>query len=368
MNDIKPNTVAWYKHRRKMKKIRLFTIGTVLVLLSVITLYIYSCLKRDEYISYTEKADIDYIVNLKANDFYEKTYLEENSNVIASLIKNIEANFKYELDFEKENEYIYNYKIIARTEVKESKKVNIIYEKEEELVSKPVEGVKNDKLEINQKINIDYNKYNELISRFVNVYDLDDTSCTLELTMYLDVYNKYDTSKINKEQKVMTLYIPLTTKTVDISLSSNTLNSEGKALERKSEFGDIVALKVIGIVLGIAGVVILVRFVKYMSDSRSAEKMYDQTLKNILFSYKQYIQKINTDIDDEKYKKVDVESFNEILEMKETLQAPILMYTEENVRRTKFMIINNDMLFVFTLGSQEIRNRLIEESKKKNKR
>lgn len=368
MSDIKPNTPAWYKHRRKMKKIRLFITGIVLLVISIIVLYIYSYLKKDEYIGYTEKADIDYIVNLKANDFYEKSYLEANTNVIASLIKNIEATFKYELDFEKENEYIYNYRIVARTEVKESKKVNLIYEKEEELISKPIEGVKNNKLEINQKLNIDYNKYNELISRFVNVYDLDDTSCTLELIMYLDVYNKYDTTRINKEQQVMTLYVPLTTKTVDISLSANTLNSEGKALERKSDFGDILALKIIGIVFGVVGIVTLIMFVKYMSDSRSAEKMYDQALRSILFSYKQYIQKINVDINDEKYRVVEVESFNQILEIKETLQAPILMYTENNVRKTKFMIINNDMLFVFTLGSQEIRTKLIEESKKKNKR
>lgn len=365
MSELKPNTVAWHKHKRKMKKIKLFTIGTILVVLSALMLYVYSYLKKDSYISYTEKANIDYKVNLKENDFYEKTYLEEDVNIIASLIKNIEANFKYDLEFEKDNAYIYDYRITARTEVKENKKVNVIYDKEEEILSKPIQEVKNNKLAIEEKIDVDYNKYNEKIRRFVNVYDLDNTSCMLELNMYLNVYNKYDTARVNKEEKVMTLYIPLTTKTIDISLSANTLNNEGKVLERKSEYGDIAILKIIGIVLGVLGIITLIAFVKYMSDSRSAEKMYDQTLKSLLFSYKQYIQKITTDIEKEKYKVVEVESFNEILEMKETLQAPILMYTEENVRRTRFMIINNEMLFVYTLGSQEIRNKLIEESNKK---
>ena len=368
MSELKPNTVEWHKHKRKMKKIRLFTVGMILVVLSSLMIYVYSYLKKDSYISYTEKANVDYKVNLKENDFYEKTFLEENANIIASLIKNIEANFKYDLEFEKDNAYIYDYRITARTEVKEDKKVNIIYDKEEEIISKPIQEVKNNRLTIEEKIDVDYNKYNEIIRRFVNVYDLDNTSCMLELNMYLNVYNKYDTARVNKEEKVMTLYIPLTTKTVDISLSANTLNNEGKVLERKSEYGDIAILKIMGMVLGLLGIMTLIAFVKYMSDSRSAEKMYDQALKNLLFSYKQYIQKITTDIEKEKYKEIEVESFNEILEMKETLQAPILMYTEENVRRTKFMIINNEMLFVYTLGSQEIRNKLIEESnKKKNK-
>lgn len=366
MEDIQNKDVAWHIHKRKMKKIRLFTFSMIMLILAIVAIYVYSILKQDEYISYNEKANVNYIVNLKENDFYDKTYLGENSDVIASLIKNIEATFRYNLDFEKDNSYIYDYKIMARTEVKEDKKTNLIYDKEEEIFASPSKEVKNNKLEINERVDIDYNKYNENIKKFVELYDLDDTNCTLELTMYLNVYNKYDNTRINKDQKVMTLYIPLTTKTVDISLTSTSAVSDGTVLERSSSYGDVLALKMLAIIFAVCGIVTLIRFVKYVSDTRSAEKMYDQALKNILFSYKQYIQRINTDIDKDKYKIVEVEKFSEILEMKETLQAPILMYTEKDVRRTRFMIINNDMLFVFTLGSQEIRNKLIEESKKRN--
>lgn len=366
MDNVQNNNPQWHIHKRKVKKIKLFLFGTVMIVISAVLAYMYYYLKEDSYISYNEKSNLKYKVNLKENDFYDKTYLEENNNVIASLIKNIEANFKYNLSFEKDNTYTYDYRITARTEVKESKKTNVIYDKEEEIISKPYQEVKNKELAIDENIEIDYNKYNEKIRKFVNIYDLDNTNCTLELNMYLDVYNKYDGSRINKDVKVMTLYIPLTTKTVDISLSSNVVEDSGKVLERKSTYGDIITLKIIAIIIGVTGILVLVRFIKYVIDTRSAERMYDQTLKNIMFNYKQYIQKITTDLDKEKYKVIEVEKFSEILEMKETLQAPILMYTEENVRRTRFMVINNEILFVYTLGSQEIRNKLIEESKKKN--
>lgn len=367
MGGIQNDNVAYHIHKRKMKKIRLFTFGMIMVILAAVIIYIYSLLKQNEYITYNEKANVNYIVNLKENDFYDKTYVGENTDIIASLIKNIEATFRYNLNFEKDNTYIYDYKITARTEVKEDKKTNLIYEKEEEIFSSVSKEVTDDKLQINEKVDIDYNKYNNNIKKFVDIYDLDDTNCTLELNMYLNVYNKYDNTRINKEEKVMTLYIPLTTKTVDISLKATSAVSDGTVLERSSSYGDIVALKITSLILGLCGIVTLIRFIKYVNDTKSAEKMYDQTLKNILFSYKQYIQKITVDLDKEKYKIVEVEKFSEILEMKETLQAPILMYTEEGVRRTRFMIINNEILFVYTLGSQEIRNKLIEESKKNNK-
>lgn len=363
MGTIENHDAAWHKRKRKIKKIKLFVVGSMLVIISAMLVWVYNYLRKDTYISYSEKADLNYRVNLKPNNFYAQNYLGENTNVIAQLIKDIEVEFKYNLDFERENAYIYDYKITARTEVKENKKTNLIYEKEEDLLVSAAKEVKNKTLTINENIDVDYNKYNELISRFVNIYDLDDTNCVLELNMYLNVYNKYDNTEINKDAKVMTLYVPLTTKTVEIYLSKNTVKDEGQVLERKSTYGDIVVLKLTATILGLVGFVTLLKLVKFIIDRRSAEKMYDQKLKGILFNYKQYIQKINNDLDKGKYKIIEVEEFSEILEMKETLQAPILMYSEPGERKTTFMIINNDLLFIYILSSQDIREKLIEKSK-----
>ena len=40
------------------------------------------------------------VVNLKENEFYQEDYLDENSTVIASLIKDIVVNFNYNLNLE----------------------------------------------------------------------------------------------------------------------------------------------------------------------------------------------------------------------------------------------------------------------------
>ena len=180
--------------------------------------------------------------------------------------------------------------------------------------------------------------------------------------MYVYVTNKYDGEQINKESKVMTLSIPLTTRTVEISINSNVIEDEGRILSKKSEYDDLTYVLAIGCVLLLIGVIIFVLLIKYILDNRRAETMYRQELKRILFNYKSYIQQTNNEIDYDNYKMIQINTFNEILGMRDTMQAPILMYTEKDEERTKFMIINDDILYIYVLGAKEIRNELRAKS------
>ena len=377
MENNEQEIILQHQKKRKKRKIKLAIESIVIMIVAIIMIAIYFILTKNEYNNYTEKANVDYKVNLEENEFYENDYVDEKTSVVASLIKDIEVEFKYNLDLEQEQEYTYNYQILARINVKESSRANLIYESQEELVNKELQESNSKNLEIAEKININYNEYNEKMNKFINVYDLSNTTSTLELDMYVYVINKYDGEQINKESKVMTLNIPLTTRTVDISLGTNVIEDEGQILLRKSEYENLTYLLIIGIVLLLIGIWIFIKFIKYVLDTRSAETMYKQELKRILFNYKAYIQTVNEEIDASNYKTIEINTFNEILSMRDTLQSPILMYTDEAEERTKFMIINNDMLFVYILGAKEIRNDLRaknaikvmnQEAKKKDKK
>ena len=373
MEENEKEKILMHQRKRRKHKIKLAVQSVILLIISAVLIIMYFKLSKNEYNKYTENAKVDYKVNLKENEFYEEDYLDENSNIIASLIKNIEVNFKYNLNLEANQEYTYNYKILAKTNVRKSSNTNSIYETTDELLVKDNQTSNSKKLEISENLTIDYEKYNEKINKFINLYNLDNTTSTLELEMYVNVINKYDGNQINEESKVMTLSIPLTTKTVDISIGSNVVADEGKALLKKSEYENITYVLWIGIILGVLGVIIFIRFIKYILDTRSAETMYDQQLKIILFNYKSYIQKANNVINKEEYKVIQINTFNEILGLRDTMQAPILMYTDENEDRTEFMIMNEGILYVYVLGAKEIRNELRAKSaerkmkKEKNK-
>lgn len=351
-----------YQRKRRKHKIKLAIESVIVILLASILIITYLTLTQNEYNNYKEKAKVDYRVNLKENEFYPEDHLDEKTSVVASLIKNIEVEFKYNLDLEHEQEYTYNYKILAKTSVKEGSRANLIYETAEEIINKELQTSNSKNLEIIEKLNIDYNEYNEKISKFINIYSLNNTTNTLELDMYVYVTNKYDGKQINAQNKVMTLNIPLTTKTVDISINSNVIEDEGQILSKKSEYENLEWVLAVGVIALVIGIVIFIKLIKYILDNRRAETMYTQELKKILFNYKNYIQTINEDLDTSTYKIVQINTFNELLSMKETIQAPILMYTEANEDRTKFMIINDGLLYINILGAKEIREVLRAKS------
>ena len=365
-------TIKEHQRKRRNKKIRLLLLSILFITLGIVMIYIYTNISKDYYNKYIEKADLDYKVKLKENEFYNEEYLDKKNTLIASLIENIEANFNYELELEENTEYTYSYKIVAKTNVKEGSRENSIYETTEELVNKEVQQNNDKNLKISENIVINYDNYNEKINKFINLYNLNNTTNTLELTMYVYVTNNYDNTAINKNSKVMTMSIPLTTKTVDISIGTDIIKDEGKYLVKTSEYANdkIVGYMIYaGIISVVFGIFIFIKFIKYLFNTRTAETMYDQELKRILFNYKSYIQKINNNVNFDEYKVIQINTFDEILGLRDTMQVPILMYENELEKRTEFMIMNDGILYIYILGAKDSREVLrakSAEQKRKN--
>ena len=291
-----------HQRKRRKHKIKLGIAGTILIVLAAVLILTYFKLSKNEYNTYTEKAKVNYKVSLKENEFYQDKYVDEKSTIIASLINNIDVDFNYKMNLANEQDYTYEYKIVAKTNVRESSKSTSIYETTDELVSSIQQESNSKQLDIADSVTIDYNEYNEKINKFINLY-----------------------------QYVLW----------------------------------------IGIALAVAGVIVFVMLIKYIIEKRSAETMYAQELKQILFNYKSYIQKSNTPIDTKGYKVISINTFEEILGLRDTMQLPILMYAEEEEERTKFMILTDKIMYLYILGAKEIREELraknAEKNNKKNK-
>lgn len=367
MENDNEDIVKYHQNKRKKHKIKLARISMILIVIAIILLVTYGIFNKGYFVNYKENSEVNYIVNLMENEFYTTDYLEEGKDVISNLIKNIEVEFKYNLDLSEEIEYTYNYKILAETEVKEKSKTSLIYEAENEILNYAEQEGKSNKLEIVEKINVNYNEYNDEINKLLDVYELKNTTSELYVNLYLNVINKSTGEKINKEEKVMSVQMPLTTKTIEISVNETDDIGQIQVLEGKLANKEYVF--VIGMVLLIAGFIVVIILIKYILDTRSAEKMYDDELKKILFDYKSYIQKIKYNIDYYGYKVVKVNTFNEFFSMREEIQSPILMYNEENAKRTFFVMTNENLLFEFILSADLIREDLIQKSRaKENKK
>lgn len=355
----------FHKKKRKRKKILLLTISIVFIIVALIFLGKYCKSNQKHSVKYTENSDINYGINLLDNEFYKTNHIGENVDVISNLIKDIEVEFKYNLNLFEERDYIYSYKIIANVELKEKTKTNLIYSDEQVVMSKEQSEGNSKRLEIYEKMNIVYNEYDNQINKLIEQYRLDNTISELTVSMNLNVVDKATGERINKDSNVMSINIPLDTKTVEITINENANNSQGEFIIKEKEDVNSGKYLTIAVLMFISGFLNIIWLIKYIIKTRSAEKMYEKELNKILFDYKSYVQQIVTPLDYSIYKIIKINTFLELLQMREDIQSPILMYTEKNNLKTIFMIIKDDLLFTYILSSKSIRKRLIEESKKK---
>lgn len=362
------DVVKYHQAKRKRHKIKLATITVVLFVISIILIGTYYYFDKEDVVTYKENSNVEYEVNIKENEFYDDSSIKDGMNTISILIKDIDAEFKYNLDLSEELKYKYDYKIVAEVEVKEKSKSNSIYEKQYEIIKKYIQETQNNKLEILEKINIDYNRYNDEIKRLIEVYSLKDTISEIRLVLYVNVVNQNTGKSINATNKVAQMTIPLTTNTVEITMNENVKGNQGETLKFGISKENLNYIFVFGFLMFVSSLLTLLNLVRYISDTRSAEKMYDDEMKKILFDYKSYIQKITDLLDYNDYKVINVETFKELMGMREELQSPILMYQEKNIRRTIFLMVNQNLLFQFILDSNLIREKLIEISKEKKEK
>ena len=338
----------------------------VILIFAISFLLIYLERNKNNYITYKEDNNIDYKVYLKENEFFKDTYLPSNKQYIASLIDYITATFKYKISIDEKNiDYKYIYSITSNVEVKDKDTKNIIYETTEELKpSKEYTSSSNIDTNIQEEIKIDYNHYNDLIKKFVNIYDLEDTISTLTINMKIKVLGTCEKLKEDiKGETILTLSIPLTTKTTNIDIGDNITNNSDMVLVCKTLYKYNFVLLIFSTFMFLMDIALIIKLIKYMKKTRTPLAIYEKELKKILNNYRSYIQKVNNNIDLSKYQIMKVDTFTDMLEIRDTLEQPILMIEEENKMSVYFAIPSNTkLIYIYSLKVSDIKNQIKKDN------
>lgn len=313
--------------------------------------------KEENYVTYDEKSDISYKVYLKENEFFESNYLESNNQYIANLINNITANFQYELLFDKDVgiEYQYSYKVDANVNVYDKDTNNVLFSKTENLLPSREYMTSQKQVKINEFINIDYNYFNDLINKFVNTYDLEDAESVLTIDMQIttsDSCDSYMSNNINTS--TMSLSIPLTTKTVAIEVSNDLIETENNIMLCEVDEKNYIIL-VFAMLFSLLDLIIIIYLIKYEIKTRTAETIYLKKLKKILNNYGAYIQEIADDFNVRGYQLIKIMTFEDLLEIRDTIKQPILMKQNKEKNSAYFMIPSNSkQVYIYRLKVEKI--------------
>ena len=341
----KKRRAAYQKNRDKWIFAQSVIIA-VLTLAVLISGLVYSQLHKKYYIGYREGGNINYNVFLKDNEFYDKEYIGKNQSYVASLIDRIIADFSYEIDMDADNvNYRYSYTVNSRLEIIDTTSNVAIFKPEYELVDvQNKTQSSSSRLKLNETVIIKYDEYNALANKFIQTYGLTNVKSNIVVTFEVDVSSSCEAFAGSQvDNYTSELRIPLTTQTVNIKMTSAVPGDSASMIACMRGTGSE-AFKTTAIVLGIADVLMILLLVAFIYLTRTEDITYTARIKKILSQYKSYIQKINNMFDTYGYQVITVSAFDEMLEIRDTIQAPILMYENGDKTCSKFMIPTDSKL------------------------
>lgn len=374
--DVKKILITQTKRRSAIIS---FSFAIVLIMLLSSTFFaVYKSKSKAQYVNYSESAFTDYKVNLKSNEFFNENQLDNNKQYIADLIDTITTNFNYQINIDnKEIEYKYKYRIDAEMLVKEKNSQNILYSKTENVLEEKENNAKSSlSVSINESLNIDFSKYNNYVEKFISTYKLDNTESFLYINMYVSVAGDCEEySESVSKTTTMSVVVPLTQKTISIDVSDNIINTKNNVLQCSTLKAEDKVYIVLGVLFLIIALALVVYIVRYVIKTQSAETIYEKELKKILNNYGTYIQMLGNDFYFRDYHMLKVNSFEDMLEIRDTIRQPILM--RENSEKTgAYFIIpsSTKLLYIYRLKVSDIEKEIeyqfekIENTENANKK
>ena len=344
--------------RSKIIKRLVFDIAVFIVFLVTGTILLNKSLNFDneKIIKYSEKSNLDYKVYLEENDFYEQPYLEKDMLYVASLINKIQIDFDYNFESEDKENLNFDYKIVAKLSINNPIGTKAYFEKSYVLLDdKTVKMLNTTGQNIKESISVDYPYYNSLANSFKNQYGVDADS---KLTVYM-IINKKNTEGSDfalDSSSVMNIEIPLSERSVDISLDYKEINETSNIIKKKKlTIKDFIPLISSVILIGLS-LVMMIKAMRNVNLLRIKKSKYDKYIAKILKEYDRLIAESSTLLSFDEKEIIDINKFAELLDIHDNLQLPIMYYEVKENELSYFYISHEKLVYLFKVDANNINN------------
>ena len=357
MSEAEKKRRFYYKENRK----KWLRIGAVilacLLLVTAVLAAVFFGMDRETYIRYAEEGDVKYSVTLKNNEIFDDAVLGEDNMYVASLVDKVDMTFSYKLFMEQAAKYNYSYSADAYIVIKDSATKKLIYKgrlnaETPELLPEETVSIEEPKqsLSFRKNLSVDYAQYNERAKAIVDALSLKGVTCTLEVAMNIDVKGSVESVEKDKENTYkFSLEMPLNVDKVSFAKASSIPTGESKIIITNEGKARTVFL-ILTIVFLVLSVLFALVFVAFIFLTRNTDINYNIKVNRVVSNYKSYIQKIVNPFDRTGYQLLVLDEFSELLEIRDTIQSPILMNENEDKTCTTFMIpTNTKLLYIFEI-------------------
>ena len=343
------------KNKRKNTLKIFFEIVALIVFIGLTVFLFVSALNPTvkDSLSYKETGDTDYFVYLKPNNYFKEEVLPKNMQYIASLIDHINLKFDYTFNTTKKFNYEYKYYVTAKviaTDRNDSSKV--IFENEEILLNEITERIHgSNSFVVNPVLNIDYNRYNDIMNSFKTDYGLLMDS-NLVITLHINLSGEFGKeSHTFSTEQTQQVVIPLSEQTLNITFSSKKIDNTDKILVYSENKFIRFAYLVLSFLSLVVSVIFGLNLANEISKKLDKKSEYTKTINKIMKEYDRIIVNSNTIPDVSDLEVIDVTSFDEILDARESIQRPIVFTEISKGKKAWFIIIGDKVAYRYVLTS-----------------
>lgn len=342
------------KLKENKRTIIYFIIFIVFLLIGIIVLMKSFSIDEDITINYKEKSNIDYRVQLKENDFYESEYLGKDMIYVASLIDKINIDFDYLFTIDEKVDMDLKYTILGTLLITDMTGEKKYYEKEYQLLEEKSINIKEKtSQEIKETINIDYDYYNKIVNEFRRNYGL-STQDKFIIHMKIDKYNNEDKSQAI-EGNYMTFSIPLSEKSVNISMDYKELEERSHSISKKNkELLNKIYLVISAISIVISIVMLVISIYSYIKNPH--KNKYEIYVNKILKEYDRLIVETSNLPNTQGTDIIRIEKFSELVDVHDNIKMPIMYYIVREKEECCFYIKHEDTIYLKEVKSKDFIN------------
>ena len=360
-----------------------FTVIVGLVILFII--FCITCLsltfKGTYKLHYSETSNLDYRVYIKESEFYPNTkYLPKDKVYISSLIDYIDTDFYYTFKSDDDLALDYGYYVEAELLIDNADGKNIYTETETLLEEDSIKNAVDNNFKISENLKIDYNKWNQMATSYIDTYGL-TADAKLNVSLYVDVIGSHaEFDKKISDKAAITLTIPLSMRTLEISMDYDLSNNYDETLQYRSTIINIPFLFYTCIVLGVLDLIAMIAIITWIILTRDANTLYKKKLAKILRDYDKYVSEtvITQRVEDMmKTKSLRIEvvkSFQGLIDIRDNLGVPILYHEERPGQEAVFYIVTERIGYIYVMRAEDLKKNKknvkeeLKESTKVNKK
>ena len=308
-------------------------------------------LRTKKIVNYQEKSGITYRVYLHKNDEFKDEYLGMNQRYISKLVDKIRFSINYDSLFSKNINGYYSYDVVANLHGYLADNDEEIWKNEYKLIDNKVVVLNktNDKdINIEDVAVFDYDRCLEDLNNFKNKYNLDVVGYVDVVVTIRENLQFSGISKVITDEKKMTVKIPMSQDTFRIAINNDNNNIDNYYDFSKREKINywFIVIGAFSLSLAISFLALIIRSIAIMYHEKYD---YKTKLKKILTEYDAIIVNIKKFYNRKKYNLIDVDTFDELLDVYNTIGNPISFREVRKNKEAMFIILDEDNAWVYRL-------------------